>query len=92
MAETQIPVSIVNHFGHRAQVVAIYQAQETRSGSAEYHFIRFELIEQKRRGRKPGRPRKVGRPRKAGGPRKSKLGTGKRGRPRKKAAKAPASA
>jgi hypothetical protein len=53
MAETRIPVQEIHFEGHRARVDAVYESD----GSGRYSFVKFELIEQKRRGRPPGKRR-----------------------------------
>jgi len=58
MAETRIPVQDIDFEGHRARVEAIYDSDS----NGRYSFLRFELMERKRPGRKPGtrRGRKPG--------------------------------
>jgi hypothetical protein len=53
MAETRIPVQEIHFEGHRARVDAVYESD----GTGRYSFVRFELLEQKRRGRPPGKRR-----------------------------------
>jgi hypothetical protein len=53
MAETRIPVQEIEFEGHRARVDAVYEAD----GSGRYSFVKFELIEHKRRGRPPSKRR-----------------------------------
>lgn len=53
MSETRIPVQEIDFEGHRARVEAIYDSDS----DGRYRFVKFELIERKRRGRKPGRRR-----------------------------------
>ena len=53
MIDTRIPVQNIDFEGHRARVEALYQ--EDMNG--RYHFVRFELTERKRPGRKPGKRR-----------------------------------
>jgi hypothetical protein len=58
MMETRIPVQNIDFEGHRARIDAIYEPNET----GRFHFVKFDLVEAKRRGRPPGarRPRKPG--------------------------------
>jgi hypothetical protein len=56
MTQSKIAVQDIEFEGHRAAVVAVYGSD----GAGRYSFSRFELIERKRRGRKPGKRR--GRP------------------------------
>jgi hypothetical protein len=53
MAETRIPVQEIHFEGHRARVDAAYESD----GAGRYSFVKFELIEGKRRGRPPGKRR-----------------------------------
>jgi len=53
MAETRTPVQDIHFEGHRARVEAIYDSD----ANGRYGFLRFELMERKRRGRKPGKRR-----------------------------------
>ena len=53
MAETRIPVQDIDFEGHRARIEAIYDAD----GDGRYRFVKFELLEPKRRGRPPGKRR-----------------------------------
>jgi hypothetical protein len=53
MSETRVPVQDIDFEGRRARVEAIYDADD----NGRYRFLKFELIERKRRGRKPGRRR-----------------------------------
>lgn len=54
MARSKIAVQDIAFEGHRATVLAVYEPDE----AGRYSFSRFELIEKKRRGRKPGRRRR----------------------------------
>jgi len=56
MTESKIAVQDIEFEGHRAAVVAVYESD----GVGRYSFSRFELVERKQRGRKPGKRR--GRP------------------------------
>jgi len=58
MTETRIPVQDIDFEGHRARVEAIYESHS----DGRYRFVRFEFMERKRPGRKPGarRGRKPG--------------------------------
>ena len=58
MAQSKIAVQDIAFEGHRATVVAVYEAD----AAGRYSFARFELAEKKRRGRRPGtrRGRKPG--------------------------------
>jgi hypothetical protein len=53
MAKTRIPVQEIDFEGHRARLEAIYDSD----ANGRYGFVKFELIEHKRRGRKPGKRR-----------------------------------
>jgi hypothetical protein len=53
MSETRIPVQEIHFEGHRARVDAVYDSD----GTGRYSFVKFELFEQKRRGRPPGKRR-----------------------------------
>ena len=53
MAETRIPVQEIEFEGNRARVDAVYGSD----GTGRYHFVKFELVERKRRGPKPGKRR-----------------------------------
>jgi hypothetical protein len=53
MAETRIPVQDIHFEGHRARVEAIYDSD----ANGRFRFVKFELMERKRRGRKPGKRR-----------------------------------
>jgi hypothetical protein len=53
MADTRIPVQEIHFEGHRARVDAVYEADST----GRYRFVKFELLERKRPGRKPGKRR-----------------------------------
>ncbi|HUH85940.1 MAG TPA: hypothetical protein VLX85_15120 [Stellaceae bacterium] len=53
MVETRIPVQNIDFEGHRARVDALYQAD----ASGRYRFVKFDLMEPKRRGPKPGKRR-----------------------------------
>jgi len=56
MTQSRVAVQDIEFAGHRAAVLAVYESD----GAGRYSFSRFELIEKKRRGRKPGKRR--GRP------------------------------
>jgi hypothetical protein len=56
MTQSRIAVQDIAFEGHRAAVVAVYESD----AAGRYGFARFELVEKKRRGRKPGKRR--GRP------------------------------
>jgi hypothetical protein len=56
MTQSRIAVQDIAFEGRRAAVVAVYESD----GAGRYSFSRFELVERKRRGRKPGKRR--GRP------------------------------
>ena len=53
MAQSKIAVQDIAFEGHRAAVVAVYEAD----AAGRYNFARFELAEKKRRGPKPGKRR-----------------------------------
>ena len=53
MAETRIPVQDIDFEGHRARVEAVYDSD----ANGGYSFLRFELMERKRRGPKPSKRR-----------------------------------
>ena len=53
MVEHRIPVQEIEFEGHRARVEALYQAD----ASGRFGFVRFSVIEPKRRGPKPGKRR-----------------------------------
>ena len=56
MTQSRIAVQDIAFEGHRAAVVAVYESD----AAGRYSFAHFELVEKKRRGRKPGKRR--GRP------------------------------
>lgn len=66
MVRSKIAAQDIAFEGHRTTVLAVYEPDE----AGRYSFSRFELIEKKRRGRKPGRrPQKsIGRRRKKAAP------------------------
>jgi hypothetical protein len=53
MPETRIPVQEITFEGHRARVEAVYDSD----GAGRYHFVKFDVVEGKRRGRPPGKRR-----------------------------------
>ena len=46
MTQTRIPVQDIEFEGHRARVEAVYESD----GNGRYGFIRFSVVEPKRRG------------------------------------------